>query len=505
MPGLAHPLVVLAVSGLLAGCAAAPCASRESVRVTLLSVNDVYALEPSAEGRGGLARLSTKVREIRRDSPHALFTLSGDTLSPSLMSALFKGRQMVEAWNLLGLDAATFGNHEFDFGPAVLRQRMDESRFVWLSSNVLEGRSRAPFGGARATWIKGLGGARVGLLGLTVPETAHTSSPGPDVQFLEPIAGARAALAEMGAVDLQVALTHLEIARDEALARALPLHVILGGHDHGPMAVQVGATLILKAGADAVNLGQVEYELGCPERPLALRHRLVPITREIAEASDVKEFVARYTAVLERELDQPVGRTEVPLDGREREVRTQGTNLGDFVTDVMRERLGADLALLNGGAIRGNRLLPEGPITRRDLRQLFPFGNVLVLVEVPGVALARALERAVSAYPRPAGFFLQVSGMRLVFDPSRPPGRRVLELTVGGRSLDRERPYTVALPDYLARGGDGYAMFRAARVLIPPEHGPGLVETLLDAVERRGSIRVHAENRIRLHSSGVSP
>jgi len=81
------------------------------------------------------------------------------------------------------------------------------------------------------------------------------------------------------------------------------------------------------------------------ERPLALRHRLVPITREIAEASDVKEFVARYTAMLERELDQPVGRTEAPLDGREREVRTGETNLGDFVADVMRERLGADLAL----------------------------------------------------------------------------------------------------------------------------------------------------------------
>jgi 5'-nucleotidase len=502
---LAHPLVVLAVSGLLAGCAAAPCASRESVRVTLLSVNDVYALEPPTEGRGGLARLTTKVREIRRDSPHALFTLSGDTLSPSLMSALFKGRQMVEAWNLLGLDAATFGNHEFDFGPAVLRQRMDESRFVWLSSNVLEGRSHAPFGGARATWIKEFGGTRVGLLGLTVPETAHTSSPGPDVEFLEPVAAGRAALDALGDVELRVALTHLEIARDEALAQALPLHVILGGHDHESMIRRVGLTVILKAGADAINLGQVEYELGCPERPLALRHRLIPITRDIAEAPDVSAFVGRYQETLERELDQPVGRTEAPLDGREREVRTGETNLGDFVADVMRERLGADLALLNGGAIRGNRLLPEGPLTRRDLRQFLPFGNVLVLLEVSGAALGQALERAVSAYPTPAGFFLQVAGIRVVFDPSRPSGRRVLEVTVGGRPLDPERPYTVALPDYLARGGDGYAMFGAARVLIPPEHGPGLVETLLDAVERRRSIRAQAKDRIRLHSSGVSP
>lgn len=503
MARLVHPLLVLAAFGLLAGCAA-PCASRESVRITLLSVNDVYVLEPSAEGRGGLARLATKVREIRRESPHTLFALAGDTLSPSLMSALFKGRQMVEAWNLLGLDAATFGNHEFDFGAPVLRQRMGESRFVWLSSNVLEGPSRAPFGGARAAWEKEFNGTRVGLLGLTVPETANSSSPGPGVEFLEPVAAARVALSELGGVDLRVALTHLEIARDEALAKALPLHVILGGHDHAPMVVRVGPTLILKAGADAVNLGQVEYELGC-ERPLALRHRLVPISREIAEASDVKEFVARYTATLERELDQPVGRAEVALDGREAEVRSRETNLGDFVTDVMRERLHADLALLNGGAIRGNRLLPEGPITRRDLHQFLPFANVLVLLEVSGAALRQALERAVSGYPLPAGFFLQVSGVHFIFDPSRAPGRRVLDVTVGDRPLDPARAYTVALPDYLARGGDGYAMLSAARPLISSEHGPGLVDTLLRDVEARGSVRAYAEGRIRLHSSGASP
>ena len=501
---LAHPFVVLAAVGLLAGCAA-PCASRESVRITLLSVNDVYVLEPSAEGRGGLARLATRVREIRRENPHTLFALSGDTLSPSLMSALFKGRQMVEAWNLLGLDAATFGNHEFDFGADVLRQRLGESRFVWLSSNVLDRRTRAPFGGARRAWVGEFRGTRVGLLGLTVTETAHTSSPGPDVEFLEPVAAARAAVAEMGGVDLRVALTHLEIARDEALARALPLHVILGGHDHDPMVVRVGPALILKAGADAVNLGRVEYELGCAERPLALRHRLVPITPEIAEAPDVREFVARYAATLERELDQPVGRAEVPLDGREHEVRTRETNLGDFVADVMRDRLGADVALLNGGAIRGNRLLPEGPITRRDLHQFLPFGNVLALLDVPGAALGRALERAVSGFPRPAGAFLQVSGLNFRFDPSRSPGRRVLDVTVGGRPLDPTRAYTVALPEYLARGGDGYPMFSAARALVPPEHGPGLVETLLWEVERRGSVRTRAEGRIRLHSSGASP
>ncbi|MBI4587678.1 MAG: 5'-nucleotidase C-terminal domain-containing protein [Candidatus Rokubacteria bacterium] len=471
--------------------------------MTLLSVNDVYLLEPSAEGRGGVARLATRVREIRRESPHTLFALAGDTLSPSLMSALFKGRQMVEAWNLLGLDVATFGNHEFDFGPGLLRARMGESRFLWLSSNVLDRRSRTPFGGARATWVKEFRGVRVGLVAVTVPETANTSSPGPDVEFLEPIAAAGTALASLGDVELRVALSHLEIARDEALA--LPLHAILGGHDHDPMVVPVGPTLILKAGADALTLGQVEYELGCPDRPFERRHRLHPIASSIPEAADVRDLVDRYAAALDRELDQPVGRAEVALDGREAEVRSRETNLGDFVTDVIRERLGADLALLNGGALRGNRFLPGGPITRRDVHALLPFGNVLALLEVGGAALTQALERAVSAYPRPAGLFLQVSGLRFVFDPARRPGQRVLEVTIGGLPLDPARAYTVALPDYLARGGDGYSMFRGARTLVPAEHGPGLVPALLAEVERRGSVRARTEGRIRLQSSGVSP
>ena len=497
-------VLALVALGFVAGCVA-PCPSRDQVRVTLLSVNDVYALEPSAAGRGGLARLATKVREIRRESRHTLFTLSGDTLSPSLMSTLFKGRQMIEAWNLLGLDAATFGNHEFDFGSDLLLTRHRESRFLWLSANVLDRAGQVPFGGARAAWVKQLGGMRVGLVGVTAPETAFTSNPGPDVEFLEPIAAARAALGLVGDVDLRVALTHLELARDEVLARALPLHVILGGHDHDPMVVQTGPTLILKAGADAVNLGQVEYELPCGGRPLQRRHHLVPITSAIPEAADVRDLVERYTATLRQELDRPVGKAEIALDGREGEVRRRETNLGNFVTDVMRARLSADVAVLNAGALRGNRLVPEGPLTRADLHGLFPFGNVLTLVEVKGVTLRQALERAVSRYPRPPGFFLQVSGLGFVFDPARVPGERVLAVTVGDRPLDPARTYTLALVDYLARGGDSYSMLKGAHALIPAEHGPGLVETLLADVERRGSVRASVERRIRLQSSGVSP
>jgi len=105
-------------------------------------------LEPVA-GRGGLARVATLVRALRGQTPHTLFALAGDTLSPSLLSTLRRGAQMIEGWNAVGLDVATFGNHEFDFGTAVLAERMRESRFPWLSANVLDRATGLPFGGAR--------------------------------------------------------------------------------------------------------------------------------------------------------------------------------------------------------------------------------------------------------------------------------------------------------------------------------------------------------------------
>ena len=107
------------------------------MRIQLLLVNDVYLLEPVA-GRGGLARVATLERELRGQTPHTLFALAGDTLSPSLLSTLRQGAQMIEGWNAVGLDVATFGNHEFDFGAAVLAERVRESRFPWLSANVLD-------------------------------------------------------------------------------------------------------------------------------------------------------------------------------------------------------------------------------------------------------------------------------------------------------------------------------------------------------------------------------
>jgi 5'-nucleotidase len=437
-------------------------------------------LEPVA-GRGGLARVATLVRDLRRQTPHTLFALAGDTLSPSLLSTLRQGAQMIEGWNAVGLDVATFGNHEFDFGAAVLAERVGESRFPWLSANVLDRATGRPFGGARRGRTWDFDGVRVGVVGLTTPEAARTSNPGAGLRFDDPLAAGRAAFTALGPLDLRVAVTHLPIRQDRELAAAVGVDAILGGHDHDPMLHEEGRAVIIKAGSDALNVGQVEYEVRCGA-VIARRPRLIPVDERLAEAADITALVRRQAARLARELDVEVGRAVVALDARESLTRREETPLGRFFAALLRDRMGAQVGLLNSGAIRGNRVIPPGPITKKDVRELLPFNNTVTLLEVTGAALRGALERSVDELPQPTGHFLQTAGIQMTVDPARPPGQRVGAIVIEGRPLDPAGLYRVAVPDYLARGQDGYSMLATSRALLAPEDGPGLIETVLDGL-----------------------
>ena len=182
-----------------------------------------------------------------------------------------------------------------------------------------------------------------------------------------------------------------------------------------------------------------------------------------------------------------VGEARVPLDARGSALRTGETNVGNYVADVMRRRPPADVAMMNGGGIRGNQIVPAGPLSRKDVNALVPFLNVLVILELPGSVLLDALERSVSVYP---GVRRVPPGLRPHLHlrsgaPTRPARRSGAG---GGQPLDPERRYSLALNNYTAQGGDGYAMLATAKPLVFPEDGPGLAETLLQAIERAGSI-----------------
>jgi 2',3'-cyclic-nucleotide 2'-phosphodiesterase (5'-nucleotidase family) len=416
--------------------------------------------------------------------------MAGDFLSSSVESTIFKGEQMVAALNAAGLDLATFGNHEFDFGLDVLLQRMRESKWQWVVSNILDARTGRPWGGASPYVVRTFGTLRVGFIGLCLTTAGIGREGAARLQVLDPLEAAATQIANLkkARVDAVVALTHLTYAQDRALAERFPeIDLIVGGHEHFPITASHNRTLISKTGSDAKYVGRIDLvrPIPRPGRPSAGSvgrverfHELIPVTAALADEPRTAAVIKSYIDRVSAELDVVVTTSKVALDGVSTRIRTSETNLGNLFADTVRTEAGANIALINSGGIRGDRLYPAGPLTRRTLIEMHPFGNMICRVAVPGRVVLAALNHGVAQLPLAAGQFLQVSGLTMHVDLAAPVGSRVRDVRVGGDPLDLDRMYTVALADYVLLAGDGYYMFGKERVEITPESGTPIVAAL---------------------------
>ena len=475
----------------------------QTTRLTFLHTNDTYEIT-ATRGWGGFAQLMTVLKEQRAASANSLTTFGGDLLSPSIMSGLQRGAQMIELMNAVGTDIAVLGNHEFDFGPDVLRQRMGESRFPWLATNVTH--NGALLEGASDTVIRDLGGVKVGFFGLVTPETTRMSSPGPAIAFgpyREAAVAAVRVLRDRGA-EIVVALTHLNFAEDREIARTVPgIALILGGHDHDAMTMLEGSTLILKSGADARYLGVVDLTVarrtppsGPPAIDVTHAWRMIPV-RGIAPDPEVAGLVKRHADRLDAELLVEIGTATRPLDSRRLVVREGEAAIGNLFADAIRDAVGAEAAVLNGGGIRGDRTYEAGTrLTRRDILAELPFGNSTVLLELKGSDLLEALENGVSRVEERQGRFPQVSGLRFAYDPARAPMHRIVEASVAGQPLDPARLYRVATIDFLVGGGDGYASLARGRSLVDASGGQLTATQVIAYITARKTVDSTVEGRI---------
>jgi len=481
-----------------------PAALAQKETLTFLHLNDVYEISPK-QGRGGFAPLMTLLKQERAKAPQALTTLGGDLLGSSMMSGITKGTQMVELMNAVGLDIAVVGNHEFDFGSEILKQRVAESKFPWLGTNVLGADGRT-FAGLVPTLTRKVGALTVGFFGLITPDTRYLSNTGPDVRFAPVLDTARAAvkqLRDQGA-DGIVALTHLTIAEDRQLAREVKgINVILGGHEHDPITFYEAGVFIFKVGHDAHYLGVARIELEKTQTPRGPqvtawpREWRVVSTAGVTPDPDIASIVKKHEDTLDVSLKVAVGKTGVELDSRRTTVRLRESAIGNLFADAIREFTKADAAITNGGGIRGDRTYAPGTtLTRKDILTELPFGNVVVLLELTGADLRRALEEGVSAVEEVAGRFPQVSGLRLSFDAKRPKGSRVLEVLIGGKPLDPAATYKVATNEYMMAGGDGYFSLRKGRPIIDASGGALMATVVMDYIAAKGTVSPAVEGRI---------
>lgn len=337
-------------------------------------------------------------------------------------------------------------------------------------------------------------GLKVAVLGLTTPELTTATHPRniEGISVEEPIAVARRLVPALrDEADLVVVLSHLGIADDRRLAESVRgIDLIVGGHNHNLYAqpVFVENVPIVRAGERGGWLGRMDFR--CRDGHLARTdYRLIPIDSASPEDAEITDEVRRITLDAERELDTEVGFSTQDLSARRELIRREEAPFRNFVTDLARDITLADVALLNGGGFRAS--IPAGPVTLKSIYQAFPFRNELVLGELTGAGLLAALERSAGLDPwgdNPGGF-LQVSGVRY-----RIADGRLASATVGDIPIDPARRYRIVTSDFLAAGGDGYAMLE--EMTDPVMTGRLISDMVIEGFRTESPVSVAIDGRI---------
>ena len=302
--------------------------------------------------------------------------------------------------------------------------------------------------------------------------------------------------------DFVVIVMHAERSQTIELMHQQTADLILTGHTHDLFIDFDGRTAAAELSFDGHFVTMIDLTIEVAEHDGRRETRWWPRFRIIDSATvtpdpEVAAVVAGFERELGRELDVPIARTDVELDSREAVVRRGEAAIGDLIADAMRVEGKAQVAVMNGGGIRGNKIYPPGSeITRRDVMAELPFGNRLVVLDIKGSGIKAAMESGLSHIAEGGGGFPQISGMTVTYDLKRPRGDRVISITVGGAPLDPDQTYTLATNDYLARGGNDYTAFKAAKPDQTIDDLPLLANAVMVYLRKLGTVRSIAGGRL---------
>lgn len=461
-------LFLLFVATILFSCKEDP--SLNDITFKFVQANDVYEIAPLSGGKfGGMARVAHVSDSIKKANPNTFLFMAGDFLNPSLLATIkvdgerIYGKQMIEVMNAMNFDLVTFGNHEFDLKEKYLQKRLNESNFLWMSSNTrhLVNENKSFFKiqkeedtiSVSDTYTLSIKGKndneiKIGFLGVTLP-----SNPKEYVYYGDMYSESERAFSELkNKVDVVFGLTHLEVEQDTELLKRIPeIPLVMGGHEHNAMSVPVGNSKITKADANAKTIYIHTLVYNTVTKELTIDSELFFIDDKIASKPEVEAIVDKWVSILELKIKEIIeDPTEViytaatPLDGTDSANRSIQTNLGDVITNAMAWSYNneVDAALVNGGSIRIDDMLPKN-LSSLDVFRALPFGGGVLKVDVKGSLLKEVLDYGKSK--RGTGAYLQRYNIT--------EGAQG-EWLVANKSIDLNKTYKIAFSDFLLKGYD---------------------------------------------------
>jgi 2',3'-cyclic-nucleotide 2'-phosphodiesterase (5'-nucleotidase family) len=482
--------------------APAASAAQAPVKLTILHVNDTHGhivpyVEKSIDENtpvSGADYLAVMIERQKAANPEGCLLLSaGDMFQGTPISNIFQGRPVIEIMNHLKYDAMALGNHEFDWGQDVLKNIVTSSNFPVLSANVFQ-KNGALFPGVKPYAIVKRHNVRIAIIGLTTTETPYTSKPGnlTGLSFVPPaqILPALIKIVHSKGASLIIVLSHLGLEADKDLAhRVRGIDIIVGGHSHTVVMnpVNESGTIIVQAGYNGLYLGALDIVYD-PAKKKILDYtaqnelKLVSAGPQAPFDTDVARIIDKYEVQVRTEFSKVAGTALRDLTRR-----TDGeSGLGDLITDAMREASGARIAFYNGGGIRADLL--KGPVTLENVYTILPFDNQLVTMDLSGSQIRELMENSAQAEK-----LLQISGMKVEFDLSRPAGSKVVSIYVDTAPIDPEATYKVVTNDFLAAGGDQVTTFMKGR---NTTFGSPVRDAVFDYIRTRSPVDLPVPGRI---------
>ena len=508
-------------------------AKTSATNVQLLALSDFHGALEGSSSNAGTALLTSAFANEREAVASTITLSSGDNIGAApAISSQFEELPTIESMNLMKFDVSTFGNHEHDRNIAHVQKIIGASDFAWVASNYS---SLEPLksGAKEATnyVIIERGGVNVGVVGMNTDETPEVIFPGnldytdssgakKTLEISASVAGVNAAIKEARAAgaDIVVALLHYGwsenadgVAKGQLLDLAQEIKgaaAILGGHSHQRYSsiigtsARFGSTLVAQTPNAGVGYNRIQLCVnGNKVQGASLDYVTTANLKGVAADTAGAALVKKYKDQLVAKLDVKIGQVSelFPRGGSPAVERAGETPMGNYIADLMRKELKADLAITNGGGLRDTfpaatykvvdttykrpAAGATGPfdVTLGDAISVLPFGNSVAVATITGTQLWAALENGVSQHPS-GGRFPQISGFKFSFDTSKAVGSRITAVTnLDGTAIAKDaKTYTVAVNDFMLYGGDGYTMLNPATAKFP---GKLLLDILVDGVK----------------------
>lgn len=455
----------------------------------ILHTNDSHGFDKFGNGSNGMAMIAQVKKDYEEQGFDVLLLDAGDAIQDNNLVNFSKGKAAIDFMNSAGYDAATFGNHEFDYGQDILAERIKQANYAYISANVIvdaTGKTLAP----TPYKIFDMESGKVGVIGLTTPEAIVSTSP-KNVRGLKFIGGAELYKQTQQYVDelkaqgceLIVIIGHLGSEEgckgdraDDVITNVKGIDIFIDGHDHLVKNNVIGNTLFVEAGYYTKNIGRLVYENDkWQSRPIAFG-----VYTEDHQDAATKEIIDMYDKEVQEVLGKVLGESKVELTGeRAPGLRTMETNSGDFLADAILWQArkasvldtGVDAAIVNGGGIR--KAIHKGPVKRADFIATRPYNEQMYVVKITGEKLLEIIEAATCTIPEAMGAFPQVANIEYVLNTKVPyekgvqypnstffapkkPGSRVMIKTVNGKPWKKSAIYSVAMGEFLSLGGDAY-------------------------------------------------